>query len=382
MVLDEAKLKSLFLHLLRSAMWESEADTSLFPLSLHEWQWIFVTAARHTLTAVVYDAINALPEAIKPGTELMSMWKKIADSQEQECLRHLRTVNYLHGRLQSSGITPTVVKGLSLAVCYPHPRHRHTGDIDLFFGSVERKNIADRTVEEWGIPVERKLHDESIYMVGNVVVEHHGHLFQSHNLWVRTSARKRLQAALSSEEAYCQEDILGSDLTTLHPDLALLLLVCHSYKHVINSGIGLRQLADLALFLKKAHADIHPEVVARWASDWKMTGWTRCLMATLCKYLGMPSDYSPVEPGGDKDADVLMNEVWMTANFGQTDSRYVPVGGASANRKTTVRRLLHNYRLFAHYSYGEATGSLMLLVYIRLKECLNGRKSESSVIEN
>ena len=105
-------------------------------------------------------------------------------------------------------------------------------------------------------------------------------------------------------------------------------------------------------------------------------------MATLCKYLDMPSDYSPVEPGGDKDADVLMNEVWMTANFGQTDSRYVPVGGASANRKTTVRRLLHNYRLFAHYSYGEATGSLMLLVYIRLKECLNGRKSESSVIEN
>ena len=142
MMLDEAKLKSLFLHLLRSAMWERAADTSLFPLSSSEWQWIFVTSARHTLTAVVYDVVSALPEVLRPGTELMSFWKNIADGQEQESLRHLRTVNYLHGRLQASGITPTVVKGLSLAVCYPQPRHRFTGDIDLFFGSVERKNTA------------------------------------------------------------------------------------------------------------------------------------------------------------------------------------------------------------------------------------------------
>ncbi len=372
-MLDEVKLRTLFLHLLRSAIWEIKADTSLLPISDSEWQWVYATATRHTMMSVVFDAVAALPDSLKPEARLMTIWAEVVAQQEKEHLKQLRAVNYLYGRFQSSGITPVVLKGLVLSSCYPCPRHRFSSDIDLFYGSVDRKRAADEVIEGWGIPVQRTLNEESAFMVGNVVVENHGHLFLSHNLLVKSSARKRLQEALSSGDSYCQSDILGSDITTLRPTLTLLLLVCHSYKHVINSGIGLRQLTDIALYLKKEHICIHREEFSRWISDWKMTSWTRCLMTALIRHLGMPPEYSPVEPCGQKAPDTLMDEIWLTANFGKGDNRFTDTG-QTATRKTTVRRLLHNYRLFARHSFGEATGSLLLLVYNRLKENLTKGK--------
>ncbi len=373
-MLDEVKLKSLFLQLLRSAMWKIESDTSLLPISDPEWQWIYTTAMRHTMQSVVFDAITSLPEPLRPKGRLMTIWSESVARQEKAYLGQLRTVNYLYGRFQASDITPVVLKGLVLSSCYPYPQHRFSGDIDLFYGSVDRKREADDVIEGWGIHIQRLLNEESIFMLGNVVVENHGHLFLSYNPLVRTSAKKRLLDVLSSRDAYCQVDIQGSDITTLNPTLALLQLVSHSYKHVINSGIGLRQMADIALFLSKERDRIQRDEFSRWASDWKMIGWTRCLMTALIHYLGMPDEFSPVESGSMKDADTLMEEIWQTANFGQGDIRFSGTTNSST-RKDTFRRLLHNYRLFARHSYGEATGALLLLIYNRIKESMHSNKS-------
>lgn len=365
-MLDEVRLKTLFLQLLRNAIWDSVPDTASFPLSDREWQWIYATAARHTLSAVIFDVVAALPEALRPAQPLFSRWEVDAVGQEAANNKQLRTVNYLYARFLVSGLVPVVLKGMALSVCYPFPSHRYASDIDLFYGSVSNKNAADSALEEWGIPVARQLNEESICVVGDVVVENHGHLFLSNNPLVSTSARKRLEETLLTDEAYQMVDVLGSDIKTLCPALAFLQLACHSYKHVINSGIGLRQMTDMALFLKKEHDNIQTEELKQWLSDWKMTSWSRCLMTTLCRHLGMPSAYSPLPLGSERDADVLMNEIWLTANLGQTDARFAPSSGAT--RGTTLKRLLHLYRLFGHYSYGESTGSLFRLTVNRMKE--------------
>ncbi len=375
-MLDEDKLKSLFLHLLRAAIWEDKVDTSLFPLSESEWQWIYVTAVRQTMESVLLDAVLSLPEDCQPSSALQKAWTTAVVAQERAYLEQLRTLNYIYARFLSSGITPVVVKGVSLSVCYPRPNHRYASDIDLFYGTITQKDEADKTIEGWGIPVERKLQDESICMVGQVVVENHGRLFLDHNPLVGPSTRKRLDDALSSPNAYCRKDVSGSEITTLNPTLTLLLLVCHSYRHVITSGIGLRQLTDIALFLNKEHNNIQWDTYISWAKDWKMMDWTRCLLTTLRKYLGLSPALSPLDAGSEKDADVLMNEVWLSANFGQTDTRYVGQEAEKNSKRTTLRRLLHYYRLFAHHSYGEATGSLMKLIHQRLKEKLSGKSIE------
>ena len=375
-MLDEDKLKSLFLHLLRAAIWEDKVDTSLFPLSESEWHWIYITAVRQTMESVLLDTVLSLPEDCQPSSSLLKAWTLAAAAQERAYLGQLRTLNYIYARFLSSGITPVVVKGVSLAVCYPHPYHRYASDIDLFYRTIAGKDEADKTIEGWGIPVERKLQDESICMVGQVVVENHGRLFLDHNLLVSSSSRKRLDDALSSSDAYCRKEISGSEITTLNATLTLLLLVCHSFRHVITSGIGLRQLTDIALFLHKEHTNIQWNSYCRWAKDWKMMDWTGCLMTSLCKYLGMSPALSPLSAGKESDADVLMNEVWLSANLGQTDIRYVNQDAKKGSKQTTLRRLLHYYRLFAHHSYGEATGSLLKLIHMRLMEKLSWKSKE------
>ena len=370
---DEVKLKSVFLQLLHSAIWDSTVNTTLFPLSLKEWQWIYTMAVRQTLASVLFDVVDALPEPYKPHQQLRQVWKAVVSRQEKTYSRHLRTVNYLYARFLASGIEPVVLKGLALSVYYPVPEHRFGGDIDFFYGSVTAKNNADRMIEGWGIPVSQYRNEESICLVGDVVLENHGHLFLSHNPLVCASAKKRLLEALESEKSYRRVDILGSGVKTPNAVLTFLMLVCHSYKHVINNGIGLRQLTDIALFLKKERVNIQSEELTRWLSEWRMTGWARCLMSTLCKYLGMPVELSPLPLGREKDADALMSEVWLTANLGQTDARFTPPASGST-KQTTIRRLLHLYKIFSRHSYGEATGSLLLLVGERLSDCWCGSK--------
>lgn len=366
-MVDENKLRNLLLHFLRSVMWGEELDTHLLSLNEKEWQWIFATASCHTVESVVFDVVSSLPESLRPCKALMMVWKKRVEEQEQEHIRQLRTVNYLYARFQSSGITPVVLKGIDLASCYPCPSHRYSGDIDLFYASVEIKNAADDVIEGWGNYLERNLNHESVFMVGNVVVENHGLLFRSQNPLVSERSKKRLQTALASPEAYCRAEILGSDILTVSPELNLFQLVQHAYMHVINSGIGLRQLVDIALFLKNRHDKIDKQKFLCWASEWKMTEWTRCLMSLLVRHLNMPVELSPVEIATSKDADRLMSEVWLTGNFGMGDSRFI-VSPNSNSKKTTLRRLLHNYCLFARYSYGEAIGSFLKLVKERIKE--------------
>ena len=61
------------LTLLRSGLWNRPPDTpELFPLSSEEWKEVFEKSRNHTVTAIVADSLEYLPENQLPPDEILA----------------------------------------------------------------------------------------------------------------------------------------------------------------------------------------------------------------------------------------------------------------------------------------------------------------------
>lgn len=126
--------------------------------------------------------------------------------------------------------------------------------------------------------------------------------------------------ALESGDAFCQREIEGVPVRVLQPLYNNLLLTTHSLKHVLNEGIGMRQLCDTAMFLKAEHEHIDAGRFRQLLSDWGVEPWANLVYAFCVKILGMPEKLLPYSINiYQYDTDLLLDEVWRTGNFGEMD---------------------------------------------------------------
>ena len=69
------------------------------------------------------------------------------------------------------------------------------------------------------------------------------------------------------------------------------ILSTHILKHLINEGIGLRQLCDIAMAFNALHSVTNKNELECICRKWHIHRWNRLLYALLIKYLGVPADF-------------------------------------------------------------------------------------------
>lgn len=362
--------QTLFLQLLRAGIWNQEPPLDLFPVPAETWQQIYFIACKQTVQGLVYDAVCRLPESLRPATPLFDRWGAEIRHIEQTYLRHLRTYAWLSTRmLADAGPRPIVLKGLTLAACYPTPAHRVVGDIDLYYGSPEACEQANQCVERWGQRVQRGEMDEAIFMLGDVVIEHHGHSLLIHS----PLSRRRLEAKVLRSRSHDSRDysvrVEGMDIPTLSPIHDVLQLSMHSLKHVLNEGIGFRQLVDLALYLQHHHVEIDGEALRQTLRTFGILRWANLTFAFCVKVLGMSESFLPYSFSLDRYVpQYLLHEVWLTGNFGFMDERNADrPDDALGGKVFTARRMWRNSFRFFPYAPSEAfwvpMGALMTNIH-------------------
>jgi len=356
----------LFLELLRAGMWDYAPATDYLPVSAEVWQQIYFNACKQTVQGLVYDAVCRLPESFQPEAALLSLWGAEVHHIEKKYLQHLRTYAWMSTRLQAEvGLTPTILKGLTLASCYPIPSHRVVGDIDLFYGSADACEQANQCVERWGQKVQRGEMEEAAFMLGDVVIEHHGHIILVHS----PLRRKRLDSWILQQLADIKNPyqvlIEGLSVNALPPVLDLLQLSMHSLKHVLNEGIGFRQLVDVALYLNCHRDEIDGEALRQAFQTFGILRWANLIFAFCVKVLGMSESLLPYPLSLDRyNPDTLLGEVWLSGNLGQMDERNAERPDDAVGGKVfTARRMWRNSFRFFRYAPSEAfwvpVGALM-----------------------
>lgn len=351
------RMQRILLELLRAGLSRQAPSTADFPLTESEWKQLFFESHKQTVQGVVYDGVVQLPTDLLPSTDLLTQWKYAVQKIEGEFLKHLKVISYLSIRYEiETGLSPVILKGLGLAAMYPRPNHRVVGDIDLYFGGEEISEKINRQMEKWGATIQRGEEGESIFMMNDVVIENHGQLINSFNPFVKKQVKEALTQQVADQSAFQNIFVEKTPIRTLKPLQNHIQLLTHALKHVLNSGIGIRQLCDVAMLLKAEKQNTEGKALQKLLKDWGIYKWA-CLVYAFCvEYLGTTVEDLPFEfDVATYHPELLLQEVWKSGNFGQMDERMAKraPGGDSV---FTAKRIYGNALRFLKYAPGDALG--------------------------
>lgn len=217
--------------------------------SFADWPELFRMSQQHHMTAAVYEKIRQNPIAQDPQTsQLFMAWKRSAIRDVM--LQMQRTDGFLeiYGKLVDAGVTPLVVKGLICRELYAKPDYRISGDEDILVPKEEFSNC-DRILLQEGFERQevdvKHLPYEIAYLnrKNGVYIELHFSLFPE-----ESGAYGHLNDEFQDVFAHriCVS-VKGHQVWTLCATEHLFYLICHSFKHFLHSGFGMRQVCDMVL---------------------------------------------------------------------------------------------------------------------------------------
>ena len=276
--------KEIFLlHLLQFCMDEKAEECEVNIYNDIDWRAVYVLAIRQGVSAIVLDGIGRLPVDVRPPKPILLQWIGQATMMEQMYAKHRGIIYSLASEFAKDGIRMLLLKGYGCSLCYTKPKHRPTGDIDVYlFG---KKDEADALVEkELGVKVHREYHKHSTFNYGGVEVENHAKFIDD----VSHKSNIRFERILMSvlEKYECEQSGIDNVLIP-SPTFNALFLLRHTGEHFASNEITLRQVLDVGTFFQMYHSKIDWALVFKVYKEERMLRFFNAI-ATICvEYLGI-----------------------------------------------------------------------------------------------
>lgn len=287
-----------------------------------DWQAIYDIAFSQTMVCIVTDGISLLPDEQKPVIDILELF--LADTLATE-IRNDQMDRFLvkmTGPLGKAGFNPVVLKGQCLALNYPDPRHRQSGDIDLLVPPSDYPALrdylaskADRLADEYS----EVLHQGMVF--GNIEVEVHGAISSLFSFSLDSKLAGEVEALFANED-FCEVPIRDGRIRVPGDSFNAVYILLHTFRHYFTAGVGLRQICDWAMFL---HA--HRETLDREAIEKKlrylglMRAW-KVFGAFAVEYFGIPSESVPFyTPVSKRRLERMLSFVFKCGNFGSNEDR-------------------------------------------------------------
>lgn len=260
----------------------------------------------HAVTALLYSGVkemDGVPEAI------VSRARGAAIASDMQGERMLQVQREILDTLSEHRIPCAVLKGFSVAWCYPHPELRMPGDIDLLIGD-KNLSAACHLLEGIGFALDHETEMHADLQRGDVVLELH-----------RTTAffpqtEKGAWTAGYMEQAldHVRQQKLGASVfPVLARPYQLISLLAHMSKHMGSTGIGLRQLCDWAVTVHRLREEIGQEDVEA-LQRCGLLKFASILTRACEKYLGLPKCSWCQEVPAEL-ADAAMADILAAGNF-------------------------------------------------------------------
>ena len=352
---------------------------SEIPSSLKEadWKELYAIAQKQCLVGVLFDGIKKLPaEHVGMEKELLLHWMAENQMLEKANVRLNDAAIQVSEWFLKKGFRTCILKGQGNALMYPNPYSRTPGDIDIWVEGGDKRVISFvRSIS----PHEKACyHHIEFPSYKGVEVEVHYRPSFLLCFWHNRKLQKYYERV--KEEQFSHRVMLGEQGEIAIPtvEFNLIFQLTHIYAHLMNEGIGLRQLLDYyfvlcdfykvyqksskitpSLFTLKEGSTSHPDPLSSGAREktalrcseplrykdggpskvspdcagwdrlgvvqkklkelglWKFAG---AIMYIMQEVFGMPASRLIVPPN-EKYGKFVLNEVLEAGNFGKHDER-------------------------------------------------------------
>lgn len=294
---------------------ESEQPSSLKEA---DWKALYSIAQKQVLMGILFDGIQRLPSSdMGISRDLLLQWMAQCQMLEKANVRLNDAAIQVSEWFRKKGFRTCILKGQGNAQLYPNGLHRTPGDIDIWVEGGDKRVISFvRSIS----PHEKACyHHIEFPSYNGVEVEVHYRPSFLLCFWHNRRLQKYYERV--KEKQFSHRVKLGEQGEVAIPtaEFNLIFQLTHIYAHLMNEGIGLRQLLDYYFVL--LHADIKNVVELqrnlKHIGLWKFAG---AIMYIMHEVFGMPEFRLIVSPN-EKYGKFILNEVLDAGNFGKHDER-------------------------------------------------------------
>ena len=215
------------------------------PSSLKEadWKELYAIAKKQCLVGVLFDGIKKLPaEHVGMKKELLLQWMAESQMLEKVNVRLNDAAIQVSEWFRKKGFRTCILKGQGNALMYPNPYSRTPGDIDIWVEGEDKRVISFvRSIS----PHEKACyHHIEFPSYKGVEVEVHYRPSFLLCFWHNRKLQKYYERV--KEQQFSHRVMLGEQGEIAIPtaEFNLIFQLTHIFSHLMNEGIGLRQLLD------------------------------------------------------------------------------------------------------------------------------------------
>jgi len=325
-----------------------------------DWLEIFTMSKKQSLTGVCFSGVERLPKEQSPGEDLIMEWMGEAVKVQRRNQKINEVCLELSTFFDNKGFATCILKGQSNRIYYPtHLASRRTpGDVDIWlFPNGSQKNSVCRTMElledEGKIVSLAYLHAELMSLNTVAIEAHFRPTFLNEPIH-----NHRLQQWFAESKADCimeSEIADGITIPMLKPVYNIIFQLVHIYRHLLDEGIGLRQLLDYYFLLRgtvQSLTDEQKKTIVDKLSAFGLNRIAGAVMYVLRRVLLIEKEYMIV-PVNERYGRQLLDEIMIAGNFGHYDPRLKDIGKASHDTsyqvRHAIRRFNRNTRFFMAY---------------------------------
>ena len=349
---------SLFFQLLQISIEKRRQFNST--ITQNEWAELFAMAKKQSLAGICFTGVEKLPKEQSPGEDLIMDLMGEAVKVQRRNSKLNEACKILCNEFDGKGYKTCILKGQSNRINYPKEltSRRTPGDVDIWmFPKDNLSSPVKQTMEllesEDRIVSLAYLHAELKQVDGVAVEAHFRPTFLNEPIH-----NHRLQKWYKDNKFDCimeQEIADGITIPMLKPVYNIIFQLVHIYRHLLDEGIGLRQLLDYYFLLRgtvQSLTDEQKKTIVDKLSAFGLNRIAGAVMYVLRRVLLIEKEYMIV-PVNERYGRQLLDEIMIAGNFGHYDPRLKDIGKASHDTsyqvRHAIRRFTRNTRFFMAY---------------------------------
>ena len=213
-----------------------------------DWRVLYAMARKQCLVGVLFDGIKRLPADVGMDKGLLFQWMAQNQTLRKANARLDKAAVEVAEWFGRKGFRTCVLKGQGNALLYPPGMERTPGDIDLWVDGGDRKVVS--FVRSLSPDEKICYHHIGFPEYNGVEVEVHfrpSFLFCfRHNRRLQGYYERVMDGQFTHRVKLCEQ----GEIAVPKAEFNLIFQLTHIFTHLMNEGIGLRQLLDYFFLLK------------------------------------------------------------------------------------------------------------------------------------
>ena len=235
--------------------------------------------------------------------------------------------------LRENHIDCYLLKGLSLADCYPVPEYRKLGDLDLYLAEPETLSQAQAVLESNGYILQDELSDHHVTYYYTFPKTGRRFILELHYRVVGQYQYSRTNELVDLVYSPAQlkkssQMIHGYSYTVLPPTEYVFYMIHHMLKHYLYSGFGIRLLCDFTFYLKHHESEIDFDQIHTWCRESRISHLYEIILKTCRLYFDLPASIDPAINASPETSEAFLIRILEDGDMG-TDVSQALVGSGS-----------------------------------------------------